>query len=105
MSDIEKFRQAMVPQWAGLREGLPQGSFRGLVSAFVPPGTPRSAILEFVITVDDHDMPTREFAGYLALVDRLYGRLSPGGLRSYAHRDRGRLNIAECRKSELEIIL
>lgn len=107
MSDIEKWKsdRSDVAKYRG--EVLPalvaQNLFPDLVSAFVPPDTPPGATLEFVVIVDDREMPTREFAEYLALIDRLYGRLSPGGLRSYSRRE-GRLTIAECRKSELEII-
>ena len=107
MSDIEKWkadRGDVAKYWGEiLPERVVQSLFPDLVSAFVPRDTPRDAVLELVVTVDDREMPTREFAEYLALIDRLYGRLSPGGLRSYSRRE-GRLTIAECRKSELEII-
>lgn len=96
-SDVGKYRGEVLPALVA------QNLFPDLVAAFVPPDTPPDAILEFVVTVDDREMPTREFAEYVALIDRLYGRLSPGGLRSYSRRE-GRLTIAECRKSELEII-
>jgi hypothetical protein len=75
-----------------------------LVPAFIPPDTPAGAILELVVTVEGENIPAREFASYLALMDRLYGRLSKEGLRSYAHREWGRFQIAEIHKSELEII-
>ncbi|MBA3355287.1 MAG: hypothetical protein H0U18_04980 [Pyrinomonadaceae bacterium] len=83
---------------------VPQSLFPEIESAFVPPDTPPSAVLELVITVEGENIPTREFAMYLALVDRLYGRFSPEGLASYAHRKHGRLKIGEIHKSELEII-
>jgi hypothetical protein len=60
--------------------------------------------LELVVTVKAGNIPTREFASYLALIDRLYVRLSPAGLRSYAHRSAGQLLISEIHRSELEII-
>jgi hypothetical protein len=84
---------------------VPEALFPDLVSAFMPRDTPPGVVLELVITVEGENIPVREFATYLALVDRLYGRFSPGGLMSYAHRKRGRLKIAEIHKSELEIIL
>lgn len=83
---------------------VPQSLFPDLVAAFIPPDTPPGAVLELVITLEGEDIPTRDFAMYLALVDRLYGRFTPDGLASYAHRKRGRLEIAEIHKSELEII-
>jgi hypothetical protein len=75
-----------------------------LVSAFIPPDTPGDASLELVVTVNAENIPTREFASYLALIDRLYGRLSPEGLRSYAHSGSGHLLISDIHRSELEII-
>jgi hypothetical protein len=83
---------------------VPQALFPDLVSAFVPPDTSANAALELVIIIEGENIPTREFAAYLALIDRVYGRLSPEGLRSYAHREWGRLEIAEIHKSDLEII-
>jgi hypothetical protein len=70
----------------------------------VPPDTPTDAVIELVVIVEGENIPTREFAMYLSLIDRLYGRLSPGGLMSYAHRESGHLEIAEIHKSQLEII-
>lgn len=83
---------------------VPHVLFSELESAFIPSGTPADAFLELVITIESEDIPARDFAAYLALVDRLYGRLRPEGLRSYSHRDWGRLRIAEIHKSDLEII-
>jgi len=75
-----------------------------LVGAFVPPDTPSDTIVELVVTLKAENIPTREFASYLSLIDRLYGRLSPAGLRSYAHRSEGHLPISDIHRSDLEII-
>ena len=86
---------------------VPHTLFPNLVSAFVLSDTPEDSVLELVIlviTIEGEGIPAREFAEYLALIDRIYGRLSPEGLRSYAHREQGRVQIAEIHKSELEII-
>jgi len=84
---------------------VPQTLFPDLVSAFfIPADTPPDAVIELVITIEGEHIPAREFAAYLALIDRVYGRLSADGLRSYAHRDEGRLQITEIHKSDLEII-
>lgn len=83
---------------------VPHTLFLNLVNAFVPPDTPYDATLELVITIEGENIPAREFAAYLSLIDRLYGRLSSEGLRSYAHREHGRLQVAEIHKSDLEII-
>jgi hypothetical protein len=87
-----------------LPERVPHTLFPDLVSAFVPPDTPSGAVLELVISIEGENIPAREFAAYLSLIDRLYGRLTQEGLSSYAHREWGRLEIAEIHKSELEII-
>lgn len=84
---------------------VPRRLFPELESVFVPPDIPRGSELELVVTVKDENISVREFAMYLALIDRLYGRFSPQGLASYAHSKHGRLEIAEIHKSELEIIL
>jgi len=81
---------------------VPHTLLPDLVRAFVPPDTPNDAKLELVITIEDGNIPVKEFADYLALVDRLYGRMSRNGLMSYAHREWGRLQIAEIRKGSLE---
>ncbi len=83
---------------------VPHTLFPDLVSVFLPPDTPSDAVLELVIIIESENIPAREFAAYLALIDRLYGRLSPEGLMSYAHREYGRLQIAQIHKSDLEII-
>lgn len=83
---------------------VPHTLLPDLVSAFVPPDAPFDAVLELVITIKGEGIPAREFAAYLSLIDRLYGRLDPDGIRSYAHREQGRLRISEIHKSELEII-
>ena len=70
---------------------VPHTLFPDLVAAFVPPDTSPDAVLELVVTVRAENIPTREFAAYLALIDRVYGRLSPEGLRSYAHSRSGHL--------------
>jgi hypothetical protein len=83
---------------------VPHTLLPNLVAAFVPEDTPAGSVVELVITIEGEDILAREFAEYLSLIDRLYGRLSPDGIMSYAHRDEERLRIAEIHKSELEII-
>src|SRR5947209_5217850 len=83
---------------------VPHTLFPDLVSAFIPPDTPPDAELELVITIEGENIPAREFAEYLALIDRIYGRLSTDNLRRYSRRQWGRLQIAEIHKSELEVI-
>jgi hypothetical protein len=83
---------------------VPYTLFPDLVSALVPSGVITDAELELAIIIDGENIPARDFAEYLALIDRMYGRLSPEGLIKYAHREWGRVQIAEIHKSQLEII-
>jgi hypothetical protein len=83
---------------------VPHSLLPDLVSAFVPLDTPRGSILELVISVESVNLPAKEFAEYVALIDRIYGRMSREGLKSYAHRTWGRLEIAEIRIGSTELI-
>jgi hypothetical protein len=60
--------------------------------------------LELTIKIKDKDVNVRELSTYLLLLDRLYGRLSPKGLRSYSRSRKVQLQISEFRKGSLEII-
>jgi len=97
-------RSLSINPFPDLPERVPYALFPDLLSVFLPPNAFYDYILELVVTIESEQIPAREFAEYLALIDRIYGRLSPEGLRSYAHRERGRLQIAEIHKSELEVI-
>lgn len=84
---------------------VPRTALADIVTSFVPGETSSDAILELVITIEDSVINVREFAAYLSLIDRIYGRLSPKGLNSYAHREWGQLEITEIRKGSLELII
>jgi hypothetical protein len=59
--------------------------------------------LELVVTVADAGINAREFAAYLRLMDRVYGRVLRGDLRSYALTSHGQLEIAKISKGSLDI--
>ncbi len=59
--------------------------------------------LELIIKIKDEDVNVRELATYLSLLDRLYGRLSPKGLRSYSRSKNTQLKVSEFRKGSLEL--
>jgi len=99
-----EFESDFIARRDALTERLPEMFASKLVDAFVPRDTSPRALLELTVIVQGENISTREFAMYLALVDRLYGRLSPKGLMSYAHQESGRLKIAEIHKSELQIV-
>lgn len=83
---------------------VPYTLFPDLVRVFVPPDISSDDVLELVVTVKGESLPAREFAEYLALADRVYGRLSQDGFMSYAHSESGRLQITEINKGSYEII-
>jgi hypothetical protein len=73
--------------------------------SFIPQDTSHKATVELVISIDDSSINVREFAAYVSLIDRVYGRLSPKGLNSYAHSESGQLEITEIRKGSIELII
>ncbi|MDQ3323042.1 MAG: hypothetical protein M3525_11540 [Acidobacteriota bacterium] len=75
-----------------------------LGNVFQLKGEPSNHLIELSISINDENVNLKDFTAYLSLIDRLYGRLSPTGLRSYALRKNEQLNIAEFRKGSLEII-
>jgi len=88
-----------------LPANVPHTLFPDLIGAFVPLDLPQNPVIELVISIDEEDISVSEFASYLALVDRVYGRTMPEGLMSYSHRKWGRLEIDECRAGSLELII
>jgi hypothetical protein len=67
--------------------------------------SPEEALVELIITIEDSNINIREFAAYLAFIDRVYGKLSPKGLRSYSHQEWGQLEISEIREGSLELVI
>jgi hypothetical protein len=73
-------------------------------SAYVPEDTPPESHLELVISMDDTTLRVRGLAAFLEFIDRVYGRLDPRGLRSYAHRPQEHIRIREVRTGSFELI-
>jgi hypothetical protein len=76
-----------------------------LASLFVSPDTPRESTIELVITIKDTNINAREFAAYLSLMDRVYGRVSIGGFRTYSLTPYTQLELTEIRKGSIEIVI
>lgn len=72
---------------------------------FVPMDTPTESLIELSINIDDGNVKAREFGAYLSLADRVYGRLSEMGLRSYSLTRNKQLRIAEIRKGSIELVI
>lgn len=87
-----------------LTENLPKRVAGQLVRGMLPEELPPDALVQLVIRVDDTDLIVRDFAAYLDLVDRVFGRLSTSDLPSYAQRPAIQLK-ASFRPGSLEIIL
>ena len=67
-------------------------------------GEPSNYLIELSISISSENVNLKDFTAYLSLIDRLYGRLSPTGLRSYSLSKNQQLNITEFRKGSLEIV-
>jgi len=84
---------------------VPRRALADIAHSFIPEDTSYEATVELVITIEDSNINVREFAAYLSLIDRVYGRLSSKGLHSYAHTESGQLEITEIRKGSIELIV
>jgi hypothetical protein len=84
---------------------VPAIALYDLTALFVPVGTPSGSTVELRITISDVDLSLRDFGAYLSLTDRVYGRVTEAGLRSYAKTPYRHLRVTEIRKGSIEIIL
>jgi len=84
---------------------VPRVALYDVARLFLPFGGDRDQRVELIIRVDDDQLNLRELSSYLALVDRVYGRLTIAGLRSYAQSRDDQLQIREIRKGSIEIII
>jgi hypothetical protein len=62
-------------------------------------------IVELIIRMDDKNLNARGLGAYLSLADRVYGRMTELGLKSYSQAIGGQLSIQEIRKGSLEIVM
>lgn len=76
-----------------------------LAYSYLPQDFSGDDTLELIISIDDEAINVREFSAYLSATDRIYGRLSPKGLNSYAHKESGQLEIREIRKGSIELVI
>lgn len=68
---------------------LPARAVRELLNVVTPDQVEGGAVVEFAIRISDTDLSMRDLAAFIEFVDHVYGRLSPGGLRSYSRREYG----------------
>jgi hypothetical protein len=85
---------------------MPEAShaLQSFKSAYIPEDTSPDSRLELVISVDDSALRVRGLASFLEFIDRVYGRLDPRGLRSYAHRPQEHIRISQIRPGSFELI-
>ncbi|HUH13338.1 MAG TPA: hypothetical protein VMK65_09520 [Longimicrobiales bacterium] len=69
---------------AGIPEDLPREAIAEVTGRLLTPLGDAAPGARLVLHVRDHQVTVRDLAAYLTLTDRIYGRLRPGGLRSYA---------------------
>ncbi len=61
--------------------------------------------LGLIVRTDCCDLPIRDLAAYLQLIDNMYGRLQPSGFRSYVMRPTDYLRVEEVRSGSLELVI
>jgi hypothetical protein len=83
----------------------PTRALNRLRNALVPVDVPSDAVIEIIIRIDQTHLNIREFTAYLDFIDRTYGRLTPEGLTSYAHKRWAQLEIASVRSGSVEIVI
>lgn len=75
-----------------------------LPGVVLPQGTSGGDVLELVLVIEDTNLSARGLGNYLVLADRVYGRFSPEGLKSYVRRAEGRLQISQVRQGSIEVL-
>ncbi len=83
----------------------PKSTLYDLASLFAPADIPPDSSVELIITIKENNLNVREFGSYLSLADRIYGRVSRVGLRSYSLTPYTQLEISEVRRGSIELII
>lgn len=83
---------------------VPQTALREL-RAILAPEARAGDRLGLIVRTDCCDLPIRDLAAYLQLIDNVYGRLQPSGFRSYVMRPTDYLLVEEVRPGSLELVI
>lgn len=62
-------------------------------------------VIRLRIRIDDTNLPVRDFGNYLTFIDRIYGRVSPRGLASYAQKRKEHLTISKVEFGSVELLI
>lgn len=84
---------------------VPRTALSDLKELTLPSGLSSETVVQLVIRVNDENLRVRDWAAYLNLIDRIYGRLTADGLLSYALTTPKHLEIERIGQGSLEIIL
>lgn len=82
----------------------PAAALLELRAALVP-GVIDGDSVQLGIRLKDEGIPLRDFAAYLELIDRIYGRLQPAGSKSYSLRPSQHLRIDRVRVGSIELVI
>jgi hypothetical protein len=89
-----------------LPANVPQSALDDLTHLYVQADIRHEqALAELTIRVANSDLSVRGFASYLSLADRIYGRLTEIGLKSYSQMRSSQLRISEIRQGSIELVI
>jgi hypothetical protein len=83
----------------------PQLAIDELRQIIIGKDVPEDARLELIVILFSEDITIRELTAFLEFTDRIYGRLSPNGIKSYALRKYGHLRIKRIEQGSWTLIL
>ncbi len=83
----------------------PRNALEELRYLIIPPDLPDDSVVELVIKISNKNISIRDLSAFLEFIDHIHGRLTPEGLRSYARREYGHLEISRIKEGSWELIL
>ena len=84
---------------------VPNVALYDFANLLVPEDTPSGTAIRLIIKTNNRDLNVRDFSAYWAMADRVYGRVTEAGLRSYARTPGRQLRISEIRQGSIEVII
>jgi hypothetical protein len=84
---------------------FPKLAIQEVEDLLVPSDARKAQSLEFVLAIDNNDLRIRGLSDLLAFIDRIYGRLYPKGIRSYARTAYEHIRISRIKKGSWEAVI